>query len=118
MPEAYGLTDPSQEAVTRWVRSIGLNENLRHYLGYLHGKAVATASVFFYEGVAGLYCVATLPEARGKGIGSFVSAAPLIEAREEGYRIAILQSSRMGYPVYVRLGFKESRKGISYSLKK
>jgi hypothetical protein len=36
-----------------------------------------------------------------------MTLAPLMDAREMGYRIGTLQSSEMGLNVYRRLGFKE-----------
>jgi len=66
------------------------------------------------DGVAGIYNVATLPEARGKRIGSMITAAPLIDARERGYRISILHSTKMGYNVYRRLGYQEICRLIRY----
>ena len=77
------------------------------YLAYLNGEAVAASSMYLGAGVAGIYNVATLPEARGKGVGSAVSYAPLRAAQEAGYQIGTLQASRLGYGVYRRLGFKE-----------
>ena len=62
---------------------------------------------FLDPGVAGIYMVGTVPEARRQGIGTALSLAPLLEAREMGYRIGTLQSSEMGYAVYRRMGFKE-----------
>jgi hypothetical protein len=40
---------------------------VRNYLEYVEGKPVSASTVFYGRGVAGIYCVATLPEARGKG---------------------------------------------------
>ena len=49
----------------------------------------------------------TLVRERGRGIGSAITVAPLQEARALGYRLAILNASAMGAPVYRRLGFQE-----------
>jgi ribosomal protein S18 acetylase RimI-like enzyme len=49
----------------------------------------------------------TIPEAQRQGIGSLMTAVPLREARSMGYRIGVLQSTKMGLNVYRRLGFQE-----------
>ncbi len=79
----------------------------RHYLGYWNGEAVACASLFLGAGAAGLYNVATLPEVRGKGLGTVISARTLMDGHLRGYGTGILHSTSMGLPVYQRLGFKE-----------
>ena len=78
-----------------------------YYLARLHGKPVATAALTLAGGVAGIFAVATIEAARGRGIGTAVTMAPLLDARACGYCVGVLQASEMGYPVYARMGFTE-----------
>jgi GNAT superfamily N-acetyltransferase len=101
------------EREANWVRdvyrTIGLGDDVpfRHYLGWLDGKGVATASLFCGAGTAGIYFVMTVPEARRQGIGAAITLAALHDARAMGYRVGVLGASGPGYPVYKRIGFQE-----------
>jgi|LauGreDrversion4_2_1035121.scaffolds.fasta_scaffold333908_2 ribosomal protein S18 acetylase RimI-like enzyme len=70
-------------------------------------RLVACSACALGDGVAGIYCVATIPEARGRGLGRSVTAEPLRRARELGFRQAVLQSSSEGHRMYQQMGFHD-----------
>jgi GNAT superfamily N-acetyltransferase len=74
-------------------------------IGHLDGRPMTTALVHVSRHTAGIYNVATLPSARGRGLGAAVTWAAVIAGREMGAEHAALQSSAAGHPVYTRMGF-------------
>ena len=104
-----GFPDQAIDQVTQLVKTITdpQYQSQHRYIGYLEDVPVATSALVLDAGVAGIYAVATLPEARQKGIGRMMTIMPLLEAREMGYRLGVLQSSSAGYSVYQKLGFQE-----------
>jgi GNAT superfamily N-acetyltransferase len=78
-----------------------------HYIGRLDGEPVAIASLLFYAGVAGVYGIATIPEARRQGVGAAITLHALHEARRHGYRVALLSPTEMSIAIYRRIGFQE-----------
>jgi ribosomal protein S18 acetylase RimI-like enzyme len=101
------------ELEANWVRDtyrrIGLGDDVpwRHYLARLDDRPVATASTFFAAGVAGIYFVSTAPAFRRRGFGAAITLAASLDARNNGYRVAVLGASDMGRAVYERIGFRE-----------
>lgn len=102
----YGIPEDWESTFFQLMSACGLEVPIRNYLGYLDGVPVATSNLFIGAGVAGIYDVATLPGARGRGLGAAMTLTPLLEARQMGYRAGVLQSSELGYNVYKRLGFE------------
>jgi ribosomal protein S18 acetylase RimI-like enzyme len=49
----------------------------------------------------------TVPEAQRQGIGALMTVTALHDAQARGYRLGVLQSSKMGLALYHRLGFQE-----------
>ena len=88
----------------------------QRFLGTFDGHPVACSSVYMGAGVAGLYTIGTIAEARRKGIGTAITLAPLLHARERGYRVGVLSASSMGEPVYRRLGFGDYCRISAYVL--
>ena len=76
------------------------------YVGRIDGEPVGVSMMFLSSGVGGLYQVEVSSEHRRQGIGTAMTLAPMEDARQLGYRIAVLQASTMGEPVYRRIGFK------------
>jgi ribosomal protein S18 acetylase RimI-like enzyme len=103
----FGTDMASVEWLRTLVMGYGISDTRRWFLGYLDGKPMASSLLVLHRGLAGIYCVATLQEARGRGIGAALTREPMLIAKNLGYDFAILQSSKMGLPVYERLGFKE-----------
>lgn len=79
----------------------------QHYVGYLDGEAVTSSTLLLAAGLAGIYDVSTVPSARNKGLGKAITLAPMLAARERGYRHAILFASEQGHPVYRSIGFTD-----------
>lgn len=79
----------------------------RHFSGWQRGKAVASASLLFHAGVAGIYGVATIPEARRQGVARAMVLCAIQEARLAGYRIVVLSPTEMSEGIYRRIGFRE-----------
>ena len=79
---------------------------VRTVIAYLDDEPVATAQTLLSHGIAGVYCVATLEAARGRGLGDLVTRAVTNRAFDEGARANTLQASSMGEPIYVRMGWR------------
>lgn len=83
-------------------------EAIAQFYGVLKGgKIVSTSVLYLAHGLAGIYCVSTIPDERGKGLGAHVTAEPLRIAKRLGYGVGVLQSSHEGHSVYKHLGFKD-----------
>ena len=103
--KGFGLPDFVGESFCDYLRHVDRNR-IRAYIGLLNGEPVATSLLLLVAGIAGIYNVATVPEARRQGIGGLMTLTPLREARSLGYKIGVLNASEMGVNVYRSLGFQ------------
>ncbi len=110
-------TPPTMEGTFGEFMQATLAGMMTSYLAWVDGQPVATASLYCGAGAAGIYCVATLPDWRGRGIGGAVTLQALLDGRARGLRIGTLQASELGLPVYLRLGFRDLFRMKSYNWK-
>jgi GNAT superfamily N-acetyltransferase len=74
-------------------------------LGCLDGQPACTSLVIDRGEIAGIYWVATLPDARRRGLGEAITWAAVHAGAAAGCAVASLQASAMGRPIYERMGF-------------
>ncbi len=76
------------------------------------GKIMGISSLFSGAGVSGLYNVVVDPQIRNKGIGTWITINSLVNAKNKGFKYAILQTSaipalrlynKLGFQVYTRI---------------
>ncbi len=105
--ESYEIPDWAGQAWVDATQAIGIGKtSWRMFVGYLDDSPVATNMLYNGAGVASLYAVGVVPAARGMGIGGAITLKPLLEARDLGYRHAVLFSTEMAQSVYERIGFR------------
>ena len=116
MAPVYEFPDFAREPWLEMLFAVGLGRErpLRHFAARLDGRVVATASLYFGAGVAGISSVATLPDYRRRGIGTAITVALVEESRRAGYRVGTLFASPMGKPMYERIGFRQYSEGNCY----
>jgi hypothetical protein len=83
-----------------------LAENVVAFLALLDGEPVSIAMTMVSHGVAGIYWVGSLEQARGKGLGRAVTVAATNAGFDLGDKVAPLQASPMGKPIYLELGYE------------
>ena len=99
---SYGLADGAiGEAIRGWL------EPATTYVARLDGRPACCLTIVREGADAGVFLVGTVPEARGRGLARRLLLHALHGARATGATVSTLQSSRLGYPVYRRLGYVE-----------
>jgi ribosomal protein S18 acetylase RimI-like enzyme len=80
---------------------------LTTYIARHDGRAAGCLIIVDHEGNADVEMVAVVPEARGHGIAGKLLAHALADAAERGLETSTLVATRLGRPVYERLGYRE-----------
>jgi ribosomal protein S18 acetylase RimI-like enzyme len=99
-----GWQESWQDAFT----AIGFADDapVRVYVGRERGRPVSSSFLVLGAGVAGVYGVHTDPAERGRGLGAALTRAPMRQARDAGYEVAVLQAATKAASLYARIGFR------------
>ena len=109
LAEGYPSPLAASEFFMKGIHFAGVADqgHLVNVIATFEGQPAACSSVCVRDGVAGIYCVATLEQFRGRGLGTAVTRAAVKQAQILGATHALLHATAMGAPIYTKIGFSE-----------
>ncbi|MEU8168804.1 GNAT family N-acetyltransferase [Micromonospora sp. NPDC049004] len=84
--------------------------------GTIDGRTVGTCTLSLGTDIGALYCIATDPDFRRRGIATALTREALRLTRASGRQIVTLQASSEGEPVYRQIGFETVARYRLYQL--
>ncbi|MBN1380802.1 MAG: hypothetical protein JXA41_03905 [Deltaproteobacteria bacterium] len=78
------------------------------FVGYCEDQPVCTSMLIKTGPVAGVYWVSTIAGYRERGFGRAVTEWAVLEGKNKNCNFACLQASKMGKPIYEKIGFDNS----------
>jgi GNAT superfamily N-acetyltransferase len=79
---------------------------LRCWMAWCGEAPISKVALHCGAQAAGIYAVATRPQARGQGLAGRLTIEALGAARQSGYHLAVLHSTPMAVNLYAKLGFR------------
>jgi GNAT superfamily N-acetyltransferase len=104
----WGVPEEYRPQLRKMIEKFEIGErgsNTRMWLALKDGVPISKIGLYNGSGSAGIYGVATKPEARGLGIASILMNIAMKAAKEMGHKLAVLDSSPLAEKLYQRLGF-------------
>jgi len=74
---------------------------------YVEGEPAGDAMAMLSHGIACVYWVGTVKKARGMGLAEYCTREVSNAAFDLGARKVVLQASKFGEPVYLKIGYRE-----------
>jgi GNAT superfamily N-acetyltransferase len=81
-------------------------EEVHLYVAHENGEPIACTATIDSGSNSEVQMVAVVPEARGRGLAGKLIAHSLADAAERGATTGTLVATKLGYPVYAKLGFE------------
>lgn len=102
--QAYGWTGGGGFGAA--MKRFGEIDGLRLHQARVDGEPASVLGTYDNEDDCEIYFVATLAKHRGEGLARRLLHRALLDARDRGLAVSSLQATKMGYPVYARLGYE------------
>ena len=108
MTAGFGMGEHVRAAMTDLAAAVGYAEDAgwQRFVAVEGVRVLASSGVMVGGGVAGIYNMATVPDARGRGIGAAMATLAMRWARDHGFDTVVLGSQPLAVPLYERLGFR------------
>lgn len=104
---AAGFDTPTELMEPMYSADVLATRGVSLYLGRSDGQPVSTAVSYLANDTLGIFSVATPDSFRRRGFGTAITRHACERGFIDGARLAWLQSSAVGEPVYRRLGFRQ-----------
>jgi GNAT superfamily N-acetyltransferase len=104
----WGVPEEFRPQLEKMIAKFEIGERTsrtRFWLAWKDGVPISKIGLYKGSGSAGIYGVATKPEARGLGIASLLMNVAMQAAKDMRYQLAVLDSSPLAEKLYKRLGF-------------
>jgi GNAT superfamily N-acetyltransferase len=88
-------------------RALQTAPSLHCYVTRFDGRPVCCVAAHDHDGDCSITFVATIPEARGRGLAGRLLTHAMHEARGRGCTTTSLQATKMGQSLYARLGYRD-----------
>lgn len=87
-------------------RAVSKSGEVRIYAYTENDEIIGTAMTYTKNGNCGIHEVSVLGSHRGRGIAKKLILKTLLDAKNEGAKVASLQASALGEPLYASIGFE------------
>ncbi|HUG33718.1 MAG TPA: GNAT family N-acetyltransferase [Anaerolineales bacterium] len=104
----WGVPEEFRPQLEGMIKQFNIGErgsNVRFWMAWKDGAPISKIGLYNGSGSAGIYAVATKPEARGLGLASILMDTAMQAARDMGQKLCVLDSSPLAEKLYERLGF-------------
>jgi len=104
----WGVPEEYRSQLGQMIKQFNVGErgsNTRFWMAWKDGAPISKIGLYNGSGSAGIYAVATKPEARGMGLAKILMNVAMQAAVEMGQKLCVLDSSPLAEKLYERLGF-------------